>query len=136
MDGYLNTVNSPAKGVQAERVTKNSILMDTPRLRHELQGVSGRMSWHPSGKRSKYNILFGDGSVQVLDDAVGDWLYALAGGNGRWGTGGAPPFPDAKEPRPQVIIPGTGSDLLGWKDNEFFDVVDQYFGAPAFVPMK
>ena len=117
MDGHPIVDYSTPKGIPASRAAKHSIVMD-------LTGWANspdKFSWHQIGNGSKYNILFGDGSVQVLDDSEGIWIEAFVNNES-----------PIKLPRPQA---GDYTHPIGLsrQDYTYFDIIDQYFGAPAWV---
>ena len=115
LDGY-HKANLPGggpirKGVFAERVHRYPILMDWN------QGLPGgsRQSLHKSGNDggSKYNILFGDGSVQLLDDRDGLIIRE----------------PYSRNDPPVSPYPGTTS---GRGDSQYFAWIDEYFGLSIY----
>ena len=119
---YRDSMDGPSdkleNGVRSEKVSQHSIMMDVARLNPDGGG------YHPSTKTgSKYNILMGDGSVQVFDDPLNDKLSPVFSSQY-----------DLLIRKPRFQHSSYDFAASGWRDHEFFDVIDQHFGLPMFQP--
>jgi prepilin-type N-terminal cleavage/methylation domain-containing protein/prepilin-type processing-associated H-X9-DG protein len=114
-----------APGVSSSRISRQSIVGDSPRIRAG-GGYNVRWGTHPFSKGCRYNFLFGDGSVRALSDPKDMWIR---------------PFFEqgANSPRlmrkPRIIDPSLIANYYWYQDGEWFDIVDQYFNAPTFLPI-
>lgn len=126
--GYTGGGQNPTRGpgVSIDRISKHAYIMDDNGFSMSSGSANEKYSWHGTpGGGTKYDILFGDGSVQKLDDTHNTWVAAYF----------LPSLILERDPRPGTLG-AAGLSGSTWADSEYFDVIDQYFGAPAFNPPK
>ena len=129
LDIYNADYTSP-QGAQLDEVANQALVMEDIGFTITGGALDGDWSWHRSSKKgTKYNILMGDGSVQVLDDPANSVIAAwfvqelnFQGFN----------YVLEREPRAKTVHPRSRSMVATWRDSEFFDLIDQYFGRPAW----